>query len=165
MTAEPSPDAKMLAYALSDGGSDWHQVHIRDVETGKDLAETLSWTKFSGLAWTEDNRGFFYSRYPEPDPARPLQAVNRNNKLYYHVAGTPQAEDVLIYERPDHPDWSIAGQVTEAGRYLLLYLHQGTEPKTRLYYKDLGDPHHPNLQAPGGKLLEAFDADYRAIGN
>src|SRR5688500_18334780 len=61
-----SEDGKQLAYALSRGGSDWQEVHLRAVDDGRDSTEVLQWVKFSGLSWTKDNRGFFYSRYAPP---------------------------------------------------------------------------------------------------
>ena len=63
---QPSPDGKLFAYGLSEGGADWRTVHVRDLTTGKDLDDAVRWIRFSNLSWTKDSRGFFYSRYPEP---------------------------------------------------------------------------------------------------
>ncbi len=81
-----SEDGSLLAYGISDGGSDWTTIKIRDVLSGRDLTETLSWVKFSGASWTHDNNGFFYSRYPKPKDK--LESVNEHQKLYYHQIGT-----------------------------------------------------------------------------
>ena len=91
-----SPDGKLLAYSLSASGSDWQEWKVRDVETSKDLSDHLKWVKFSGVSWTRDGKGFFYSRYEEPK-ADALKGVNYFQKVYYHKLGTPQAEDVLVY--------------------------------------------------------------------
>ena len=61
-----SEDGKYLAYGLSKGGSDWKTIYVREVATGKDLDDAVPWVKFSGISWTKDNKGFFYSRYPTP---------------------------------------------------------------------------------------------------
>src|SRR5262249_2961847 len=99
-----SQDGKLLAYSLSASGSDWQEWKVRDVETGKDLTDDLKWVKFSGASWTPDGKGFFYSRYDEPKD-NALKGTNYFQKLYYHRLGTSQAEDTLIYERPDQKEW------------------------------------------------------------
>lgn len=160
-----SEDGKLLVYSLSQGGSDWQEVHLRDVETGEDREDTLQWVKFSGFSWTHDNVGFFYSRFPEPAEGAALQQANRDKKLYYHRIGTPQSEDMLIYERPDQPDWGIYSVISDDGRYLLLILTEGTDRRNRLYYKDMGEPGSPDLMAPVIPLFDAFDASYSYLGH
>jgi prolyl oligopeptidase len=160
-----SDDGKLLVYSLSHGGSDWQEVFLRDVDTGQDREDTLRWVKFSGFSWTHDNAGFFYSRFPEPAEGAALQQANRDNKLYYHRLGTPQADDLLLYERPDQPDWGIYSSISDDGRYLLLTLTEGTDRRNRLYYKDLGDPDHPDLTTPVIPLFDAFDASYSYLGH
>jgi prolyl oligopeptidase len=154
-----SKDGKMMAYSLSTSGSDWQEWKVRDVSTGKDLSDDLKWVKFSGASWTPDGKGFFYSRYDEPKKET-LKGTNYFQKLYYHTLGSPQTDDVLIYERPDQKEWLFSGQVTEDGHYLIITVSQGTDVKTRVYYKDL-----QTKQAPVVKLLDGFDAAYYFIGN
>ena len=62
-------DGKLMAYGIATSGSDWNEWHVRDVDTGKDLPDDIKWVKFSGASWTKDNKGFFYSRYDEPNGA------------------------------------------------------------------------------------------------
>src|SRR5216684_4188225 len=100
---EVSDDGKLMAYAIATSGSDWTEWHVRDIDTGKDLADDLKWVKFSGASWTKDNKGFYYSRYDEPKGAA-LREANYFHKLYYHRLGTAQSEDKLIYERPDNKE-------------------------------------------------------------
>jgi prolyl oligopeptidase len=154
-----SPDGKLLAYSLSASGSDWQEWKVRDVATGKDLSDHLKWVKFSGASWSRDGKGFFYSRYDEPK-GDSLKGTNYFQKVYYHALGTPQSADVLVYERPDQKDWLFGANVTEDGNYLIVTVYQGTDVKTRVYYKDLktGD-------AKVVQLLDAFDAAYTFIGN
>jgi prolyl oligopeptidase len=154
-----SPDGKLLAYSLSASGSDWQEWKVRDVTTSKDLSDQLKWVKFSGVSWTRDGKGFFYSRYDEPK-ADALKAINYFQKVYYHKLGTAQTEDVLVYERPDQKDWLFGGSVTEDGNYLIVTIYQGTDTKNRVYYKDL-----KAKDAPVVKLLDDFDAAYTFVGN
>jgi len=156
---EVSPDGKLLAYSLSASGSDWQEWKVRDVQTGKDLSDDLKWVKFSGASWTRDGKGFFYSRYDEPK-SDALKGTNYFQKVYYHKLGTPQAEDVLVYERPDQKDWLLFGNVTEDGNYLIITVNQGTDVKSRVYYKDL-----KAKDAQVVKLLDDFDAAYTFIAN
>ena len=161
----PSPDASLLAYTTAEGGADWRTVHVRNIATLRDLPDVVKWMRFSGLSWTKDAKGFFYSRYPEPPAGKVLQAALSGQTLYYHRVGTPQSEDVLIYERRDLPAWFIGGSVTDDGRYLFIFLAQGSENKNRLYVKDLGDPRKPNVDARVTPVVETDDAEYAPIGN
>jgi prolyl oligopeptidase len=155
-----SHDGKLLAYSISGAGSDWQEWHVRDVATGTDLSDDLKWVKFSGASWSADNKGIFYSRYEEPNQATMMKATNYFQKLYFHKLGTPQSEDVLVYETPDHKDWQFHGHVTDDGHYLIISISEGTDPKNRVYYKDL-----TAANAPVVKLLDAFDASYGFIDN
>ncbi len=157
--ASITDDGKLMAYATAQSGSDWQEWHVRDASTGKDLPDLLQWSKFSGAAWSKDDKGFFYSRYDEPKGTA-LRDANYFQKLYYHQLGTSQAEDRLIYERPDNKELLFGGTVTDDGRYLVIHVSQGTSPKNRLYYKDLAKP-----DAPVVKLLDDFDAQYLFVDN
>ncbi|MEL7069380.1 MAG: prolyl oligopeptidase family serine peptidase [Cyanobacteria bacterium J06581_3] len=153
-----SENAKYLAYGLSTAGSDWVEWHVRDIETGEDTSDHIKWVKFSGAAWTHDHQGFFYSRYDEPNEESKLEDVNYFQKLYYHRLGTPQSEDTLTYERPDQKEWGFAGDVTEDGRYLIISVWRGTEPKNLVFYKDLQQP-----EAEVIELIANFEAQYSLI--
>ena len=109
---KPSPDAKLLAYGLSEGGADWTTIKVRDIASGKDLTDEVRWMRFSNISWTKDAKGFYYSRYPEPPKGKVLEAALSGHALYYHRVGTPQSEDLLVYERKDLPGWIIIGGVT-----------------------------------------------------
>jgi len=153
-------DGRFLAYGLSQSGSDWIEWHVRDVATLADLPDVVKWSKFSSAAWTKDARGFYYSRYAAPREGEAFQGLNKNQKLYFHALGTPQDADVLVYERPDQPDWSFSADVTDDGRFLLIYQFEGTEPRNRIFVMDLAEP------APAvTPFLDAFDAEYAIAGN
>jgi prolyl oligopeptidase len=153
-------DGKLMAYGTAVSGSDWQEWHVRDVDTGKDLPDLIKWVKFSGASWTKDGKGFFYSRYDEPKAESALRDANYFQKLYYHLLGTTQADDKLIYERPDNKELGFGGGVSDDGHYLVIFVWQGTSQKNRLYYKDLTQP-----DAPVIKLLDDFDAQYSFIDN
>ncbi len=152
-------DGKLLAYGTAASGSDWMEWHVRDVGAGKDLPDLIKWVKFSGASWTKDGKGFFYSRYDEPTGTA-LRDTNYFQKLYYHQLGTSQADDKLVYDRPDNKELLFGGNVTDDGHYLVITVAQGTSPKNRLYYKDLTKP-----DAQVVKLLDDFDAQYQFIDN
>ncbi len=126
-----------MAYSLAASGSDWLEWHVRDVATSKDLPDVIKWSKFSGAAWLKDGSGFFYSRYDEPKAGSALTAVNKFQKVYFHKLGTPQDADTLVYERQDQPDWGLSADVTDDGRFLLIYQSEGTKPENRVFVKDL----------------------------
>ncbi len=152
-------DGTRVAYAISSSGSDWLEWHVRDVASATDLDDCVRWGKFSGAAWRGDGSGFFYSRYDEPGDAQ-FKAANYYHKLYFHRLGTPQSADELIYERPDHKDWNIAPIVSEDGRWLVIYVSQGTEPRNRIFVADLERTSIEVLE-----LLPDADGKYEFLGN
>jgi prolyl oligopeptidase len=155
----PSRNGKLLAYGLAAAGSDWNEWKVRSVDTGEDTADDLKWVKFSSASWALDDSAFYYSRYDEPK-GNELTAVNKNQKVYLHRLGTTQAEDRLIYSDPEHPDYGFAAVVTEDGRYLVLFVSQGTDVRNGLYEEDLSHPE-------GGftHFFEPLDSLYNIVGN
>jgi len=157
---EVSPDGRYLAYGIQEAGSDWRTWKILDIDSGRTLDDVIKWTKFTQIAWTNDNRGFFYSRFDEPQPGQEYQSLNLHQKVYYHRLGTPQSEDVLVYARPDQPEWGFIPEVTEDGRYLVLTIYKGTDDKYRIYYKDLAEPYGQPIP-----LIDHFDNEFTFLGN
>lgn len=162
-------DGQFMAYGLSSAGSDWEEWRVRKVSAPEDTGDLLKWVKFSGASWTKDGKGFFYSRYDEPKETEKLQTLNYFQKLYYHRLGTPQSDDLLVYERPDQKEWMFDGDVPEDGRYLIISIRQGTDTRNRVYYKDLKPKDGSELNIKGGspvvELLNEFDADYTFVEN
>jgi prolyl oligopeptidase len=159
-------DGALMAYGLSEAGSDWVEWRVREVATGVDREDLVRWSKFCGAAWSRDNAGFYYSRYPEP--SRPtggaaFEEANYHHKLYYHRLGRPQAEDELIYEDPAHKERGVAAVVSEDGDYLVLGIWEGTDRRNRLYYSRIGG--RGGVVGPVVKLLDAMDASYEFLGN
>lgn len=89
------------AWGISKGGSDWQTYFVRDMQTGKDLSDEIDWVKVSGIAWQGD--GFYYSRYPATAKGKELSTKNENHQVWFHVVGTNQSADKLIFEDKLHP--------------------------------------------------------------
>lgn len=136
---EITDDGKLMLYSLAASGSDWNELHVRDIATAQDLPDVVKWVKFSDLSWSHDGSGFFYSRYDEPKTGNQLAAVNEYQKLYYHKLGTPQADDVLVFSSNDEKmkGWTYSGDVTEDGRYVIISGFPGSTSENRVYFKDL----------------------------
>jgi prolyl oligopeptidase len=149
-----SQDGRYLAYQLSEAGSDWTTIRVRDVASGKDLDDKIEWVKFSGLSWTPDSKGFFYSTFPD-HTTKSLA----NHTLKHHTLGTGAGDDTVVYARPDHPQWSLGGWVTDDGELLVVTQNEGTEQKTRVFTKDLRDAASPIVP-----LFDLFDAEYEFLG-
>ncbi len=155
-----SEDGRYMAYSIQDGGSDWRTWRIMEVDSRAVLSDELKWVKFSNVSWTKDGRGFFYSRYPAPAAGDAFQSLNKNQKVYYHRAGTRQEQDTLVYQRPDFPDWGFDAEVTEDGRYLILTVWKGTDDRYRILYRDLAEPYALPLD-----LIDNFEHEYSFLGN
>lgn len=152
-----SKDASLLAYQVSEGGSDWRTIFVRDLSTGGMLKDTVRWVKFSPVSWYRD--GFFYSRYPEPRAGEGPSARNEFHQVYYHRVGTPQSEDELAYTDRRNPQRYASAEVTEDERFLILYTSESTGGNA-LYFRGLstGDPFFT-------PVVETFDYDFTVVGN
>jgi prolyl oligopeptidase len=152
----PDEQGNILAYATSDGGTDWQIWRFRRVSDATDLPDVVRFTKFWGISWAHDSSGVYYSRYPAladgrgDDAARPA--------LYFHALGTTQDQDRLVYEVTDHPTRVPSGRVTEDGAYLVITQFDGYE-KNGVDVLDLRDP-----AARAQPLFSAWDALYTFIG-
>jgi prolyl oligopeptidase len=159
---EASPDGSLVAYAKSDGGSDWRDWFIRDVETGKDLDDHITFTKFTGISWLPDASGFYYSRYPEGEGGHGDDS--RQVAIYYHAVGTAQSEDQRVYdatEMPKHRDLApdVYGEVTEDGRYLVVTVQAGYH-ENQVHVLDLREP-----AAEPVRLIGEWEALFSFLGN
>lgn len=133
-----SKDGTLVAYQISEGGSDWRKVIIMQAADKKVIGDTLVDVKFSGLAW-RGNEGIYYSSYDKPKDASALSAMTDQHKLYFHALDTPQAEDELVFGGPSLPRRYIGAGVTEDGRYLVVSAANATSGN-ELYIKDLSTP-------------------------
>jgi len=147
-----SKDGQYLAYGISESGSDWKKIYVMDIDTKEELEDEILWVKFSGISWKDD--GFYYSRYNEPSEGMELSSVNENQKVYYHKIGTPQEEDILIYENPEFPMRNYGVQTTEDEKYLILYESESTYGNA-IYFMDLGEEGDEFTQ-----LTSGFENEY-----
>lgn len=161
----PSPDGKLLAYGLAAAGSDWKEFYVRDVATGKDTTDHLKWIQAGSVAWTHDNAGFFYSRFPAQAEGKQLFSSRENEKVFYHRLGAPQTSDRMIFERPDHPLWRLDADVSDDGQWLNLLVFDGTRRENLVYVQALGDADHPALKGERLQLVDTFEASFTPLGN
>lgn len=153
-------DGKLMAYGVATAGSDRTVWRIKDVESGNDLDDVLKPNRQGGISWTKDGEGFFYSRFPETEQGGELRSQTFNQKFYFHKLGTPQSDDMLIYERPDNKEYFVGGFVTEDGEWLIINVGKGTGPQNMVYFK--------NLKMPDSQikpLVSELKYDYSFIGN
>jgi prolyl oligopeptidase len=158
----PSPDGRLLAYTRAAGGSDVEDIYVRDLATSKDLPGVVLHVKFSGISWTHDNRGFFYSRYKGTETSANFSAASTFHQLWYHAieAGT---RDRLIFDRPDNESDGVFAGLTDDGRWLFTYAASGTS-NNRLWVTDLGTPASPDLAATPRVMATEEDAIHVPIG-
>jgi prolyl oligopeptidase len=159
----PSPNGEILAYALSDGGTDWNTWHFRRVADGADLPVILKFSKFHAVSWARDNSGVYYSRYPLK-PGQSAETAERGDDagrpdVYFHKLEDAQAADRLVYQVTDNPHYVPSVQVTEDGRYLIINLSYGYEANAILV-QDLR-----KKDAKPKPVFVAWDALYNFLGS
>jgi len=150
-----SPQAKYVAYALSDGGSDWTQIKVRNIQSGKDTSDLIKGVKFSEVAWLPNERGFYYSRYPQKedgsfDDSKPVS-------VYFHKLGTKQSEDELIFAFDKKPSWNPYPKISDDGQYLLVDVFKGYDANA-VYVRPLAQEY-----APFKSLFTAWDGQYQYV--
>ncbi|MGH8131170.1 MAG: prolyl oligopeptidase family serine peptidase [Steroidobacteraceae bacterium] len=151
-----SPDGRHVAYAVSDGGTDWDTWHVREVDTGRDLPDLISDTKFTEVSWLADGSAFYYSRYPKgaDGKADDQQQVS----VYRHRLGTAQSDDEQVYSTPENSRHNPYGYVSEDGRWLVFVISFGFE-NNAIHLRDLSKP-----DAPVMRLLDEWDGLYDFLG-
>ncbi len=162
-----SRDDRYLAYSRQDAGSDWQEIRVREIATNSELPERIRWVKFSGAEW--DDHGFYYSRYPDPKPGMELSDANRYHSVYYHLLGTTQDQDIKVYENLNEPLMNHSTQVTEDGKYLILYASKGTSG-LETSYRAVGEKNYPfRVLFPGydneSYILTHLEGQFIAVTN
>jgi len=152
-----SKDGKYLLYSISRSGSDWQEIFVRELASGKDLGDHIQWCKFTNIAYHDE--GFYYSGYTEPKKGEELSSVNLNHKVFYHKIGTSQKEDLLVYENPKYPQRSFSVSITDDEKYLVMYEYETTHGNA-LYYKEVG-----NSKSKFTQLAEGFQYDFGFVDN
>lgn len=163
-----SEDGEYLAYGVRNKGSDWTTIKFMKVSSKEPLTDVLENVKFSCMSWTHDHKGLFYNKYDKSDSKQDGTETdtNINQKLYYHVIGTEQAEDILVFEAPDNPKWMIHAEVSDDGNYILITVHEGCAPVNRLYICDFkANAYKISGILPHVKVVDNFEAEYEYITN
>ncbi|TON96465.1 S9 family peptidase [Vibrio parahaemolyticus] len=172
-----SKDYRLVAYSISEGGSDWRKIFVIDTETKEQLEPEIVDAKFTSISWL-GSKGFYYSSYDKPQGSE-LSARTEHHKLYYHELGTPQSEDKVIFgEQGAQIHRYVSGTTTTDDRFLIISGAESTSGN-RLLYIDLqsdsqaivtlrdttqGDTYlidsqdetlllYTNLDAPNGKVV------------
>ena len=151
-----SRDGRYVAYAVSDGGTDWDTWHVREVETGNDLPDRIGDTKFTGVSWMPDANAFFYSRYPKGTDGKGDD--QKQVSVYLHRLGTEQAADAAVYATPENPRHNPYALVSEDGRWLVFVISYGFDSNA-IHLRDLSKP-----DAPVMRILDKWDGIYEFLG-
>jgi len=155
-----SKNNKYAVYFEAQSGSDWEEAHIMNVNDKSLLKDELHFIKFSDASWKGDD-GFFYSRYPTPDEKNKLTTQNEFHKIYYHKIGTPQSEDLLIYEDKEHPLRIVNAMLSEDGHFLIITKSEGTSG-SELWVKDMENKSAKNDFT---LLIKGFDTESGFVDN
>ncbi|GJJ73050.1 prolyl oligopeptidase [Entomortierella parvispora] len=163
-----SRSGKLFAYAISSSGSDWSTIYLKDCN-GNKLDDVIEWAKFTQIAFTHDDKGFYYTSYERPDvdavKAGVETGVNINQRLLYHKIGTPQSEDVLVHLDTEHPRHKMLPAISDDGKYLLLKIMNGGIA-SMFYVGDLEANDNVIVQGHDWiKLADNFDARHVYLTN
>jgi prolyl oligopeptidase len=151
-------DGSMAAYQLSEGGSDWRKVIVIKTTDKSMVDDTLTNLKFTGIAW-KGNEGFYYSTYDKPKVGSQLSGMTQYHKLYYHILGTPQSQDKLIFGGEQTPRRYIGAYLTEDERFLVITAATSTTGN-ELYIQDLTKPGSGIVN-----VVNNFDNQHSVIDN
>lgn len=154
----PSRDGKLAAYALASAGSDWTEIRVREVDSGKERPDVIKWSKGGDVTWTKDGKGFFYAAFDAPAPGQELTAQNFNHKLFYHRLGAAQSDDKLVIFKPEHKEWFYGAQISDDGRWLVVTVTKSTNEENLVFYRDLA-----GKDAHLTSLIGEFKANYSFV--
>lgn len=151
-----SLNGERVVVQVAEGMSRWPALRVLDTRSGEWLDDSLGGflSGRGGIAWDADGTGFYYTRYEVPEESGGLRTAVSDATLYYHALGTPQSEDVPIYQRPDEPQWLFFPTSSRDGRYLILSMMDPANSKNRLYWAPLG-----TADRPGMRLRPLVDTD------
>lgn len=154
---EVSDDGHFLVYMVAQSGSDWNEIFVKDIETGKELKDHIKWVKFSELAWYQD--GFFYSAYSEPNANTEYSESNQYQQIFYHKLGTSQDQDELVMGDPNNPKRMFFASMTEDKRFLLVSMSEASNGNA-LSVKDMSKKGTKYVS-----LMKSFDYEFIAVDN
>jgi prolyl oligopeptidase len=161
MDVVTTEDGDRVAFATSEAGSDWMTWRVRDVATGEDLPDEVPWAKFSTAAWLPDGSGFLYGAYEPPPAGQEHAAAMRDHRLRLHRLGTPAETDAVMHARPDQPEWGFSPAITHDGRWLVVHVFHGTDPRNRIHLAAIDEGGEVGPVTP---WLDDADAHYEVLG-
>ncbi len=148
-TMDVSPNGKLVAYTVNEAGSDWQTMHFRDVETGKDVYESLNDLRFTEATWDVDGKGVLY--------AKPLSNDSQHFAVYHHTLGTDQSQDVEVYKRPDIENSFVSAfRIEEDDPFLFFSVYSGTNPENGIYCQKPGETKLTEILPPEVATLSPF---------
>jgi len=146
-------EGNLMAYQVSEAGSDWRTILVKDVVNNKVLEDKIEWVKFSGMSWA--GNGFYYSRYPISSEDDKLSGKNEFHSVYFHELGTPQGDDVLIYKDDKHPQRNAFAGTSDNGEYFYVSTSESTSGNALM----IGKSDTKELK----KVIDVFDHDFNFI--
>jgi prolyl oligopeptidase len=157
----PSKDASHAVYGVSASGSDWQTYKVMELASKKTLSDSVEWVKVSGVAWHGD--GFYYSRYPTPEKGKEKASVNENHRVFFHKVGTPQSQDLLVYEDKANPQRFHTLETTEDERFAILTVSDRGKGKdgNALFVRDLST----GQQTFAALIPEIGDSTFSVVDN
>lgn len=165
-----SDSGKLCAYAVSAAGSDWETIYVKDATKGEPLdrlEDVVEYIKFSSASWTKDEKGFFYSRFPEPSKTGDQQEGTETGalvdaKVYYHLVGTKQADDILVHKDEANPTFKFYHEVSKDGKYVIMYTSKDTGRRNKLHIAEYnGDASKLEFKA----VSDDFSAEFGYLAN
>jgi len=159
MGFDPSPSGRYLAYGLSEAGSDWQKWYVMNVDTGERLEDELHWIRFTIASWRDDESGFFYTGSEAPPPDEMYKAPVTKRSIRFHHLGEAQANDAIVYDRQDEPEWMSFGRVTSDDRYLVITTQLGTHRQNLVSVLDLENPEGDPVD-----LVPEFESAFTYLG-
>ena len=156
-------DGRLLAYGVSESGSDWTQWRLRDLVSGRDLPDRLEHSKYYPPVFSADGLGLYYGAFPAPARGEELAARDLGHSIRYHEIGTPATQDREVFSLPGHPDWQYWPGVSSDGRWLVVLVGAGEVGDT-----GLEDVYLLDLQQAGAKplaLATGFGAGFEYVGD
>lgn len=153
-----SPDMKYMAYTINRNGSDWTEIYVKELASGKLLSDHIEWAKFTPVAWHGD--GFYYSAYPAPEKGKEFSNANETQTVYFHKLGTDQSADQIAYQDEEHPLYFHSVQVDDKQTALMLYI-AGNGAGNALKIKDLRKPNSQWITMEGSQdeSISIFDVE------
>jgi prolyl oligopeptidase len=155
-----SNDGRLLAYGISSSGDEISTLHVLDVETGKDLPDSIERTRAASVAWMPDSKGFYYTRYPAPGSV-PKGEETYHRRVFIHRLGEDPARDVEVFRPKNSTDWPNV-QLSRDGRWLLVTSFVGFD-RNDLYLRDLEKPNGEFVAIVEGRAA-TYDAYVAATG-